>query len=200
MADEPRATRRTSTAAITLAAVLAALLAALVLAPREQAGASAAGAAARCAGASEGLSQASRQAVRRRVRCLLNEQRAGRGLGRLDRDLSLQLAAQRHSKVMGDTDCLAHRCEGEAGLEERLRKAGYLAGAERWRYAESTGCAADPEEMVASWMASDYHRVNILGSRYAELGVGVVGDRVRGRCPRGYATFAVVFGWRQPAS
>lgn len=197
MADDQTVSRRASAVAISIAAVLVALLAALVLAPREQAGASAA---ARCAGTSEGLSQASRQAVRRRVRCLLNEQRAARGLGRLDRQTSLQKAAQRHSSVMGETDCLAHRCEGEAGLEERLRKAGYLAGAERWRYAESTGCAADPEEMVASWMASDYHRVNILGKRFVELGVGVVGDRVRGRCPRGYATFAVVFGWRQPAA
>lgn len=186
--------------AITVAAALAALLATLALAPREQAGASAASAAPGCPGAEEGLADASRQAQRRAVRCLLNEQRTLRDLARLDRDPSLQKAAQRHSRVMGATDCLAHRCPGERGLDQRVRRAGYLAQAERWRYAESTGCAASPEAMVASWMGSDFHRVNILDREFDEVGVGVVGDRVKGRCARGYATFAVVVGWREPAS
>jgi uncharacterized protein YkwD len=99
---------------------------------------------------------------------------------------------------MGATECLAHRCPGEPGLDERVRKAGYLAGAKRWGYAESTGCAPDAEAMVKSWIETDFHRLNILGNKFTELGVGVVGDRVKGRCPGGYATFALVVGWRTP--
>ena len=55
------------------------------------------------------------------------------------------------------------------------------------------------EAMVSSWMATDFHRLNILGRKFTELGVGVVADRVKDRCPGGYATFAVVVGWREPS-
>ena len=198
MAHDSKPARLTTTAAIALAAVLGALLAALTLAPRDDARASAVRETA-CSVAGEPASEASRRQLRRSVRCLFNEQRGLHDLEALARNPNLQKAAQRHSKVMGATDCLAHRCPGEAGLEQRVRKSGYLTGAKRWAYAESTGCAPDAEAMVNSWMETAFHRVNILGRKFTELGVGTVGDRVKRRCPAGYATFAVVVGWREPA-
>ena len=101
---------------------------------------------------------------------------------------------------MVETDCLAHRCPGEADLESRLRRAGYFAGASSWRYAENTGCGASAEAMVASWMERSYHRINILDQDFREVGVGVSQERVDGRCEQGYATFAVVFGRRTLAA
>jgi uncharacterized protein YkwD len=197
MHQDSKLERRPAAVAIVLAAVLGALLAALSLTPREDAGASAIRSPV-CAAAGESASESSRRQLRRSVRCLFNEQRALRDLGALARDPRLQKAAQRHSKAMGATECLAHRCPGEPGLDQRVRKSGYLAGAKRWGYAESTGCAPDAEAMVKSWIETDFHRLNILGHKYTELGVGVVGDRVKGRCPSDYATFAVVVGWRTP--
>ena len=193
MDHDTQAERQPAAVAIALAAVLGALLAALSVTPREDAGATALRGPV-CSAAGEAASEVSRRQLRRSVRCLFNEQRALRELGELARDPRLQKAAQRHSKAMAATECLAHRCPGEAGLDERVRKAGYLAGAKRWGYAESTGCAPDAEAMVKSWIETDFHRVNILGHKFTELGVGVVGDRVKGRCPGGYATFAVVLG------
>ena len=50
--------------------------------------------------------------------------------------------------------------------------------------------------MVANWMASVYHRVNILDPEFDDVGVGVSQKRVDGRCKRKYGTFTVVFGTR----
>ncbi len=134
--------------------------------------------------------------LRKSIRCLINEERAVHGFGKLARNSPLQKAAQRHAKVMVHTGCLAHRCPNELSLEARLRQAGYFDGAESWRYAENTGCGASAEAMVANWMASVYHRVNILDPEFREVGIGVSKKKVAGRCQKKYATFAVVFGER----
>jgi uncharacterized protein YkwD len=188
------------TLARTFAAVAATLLAALAIAARPVGGAAASAAGGvSCAGAEKPADQSTRRELRRSVRCLLNEERAVRGLAAVARDESLQQAAQRHSKVMAATDCLAHRCAGEADLEGRVRKAGYFDGAQTWRYAENTGCGLSAEAMVSNWMESDFHRINILEGEFRDLGVGVVDERVKRRCGKGYATFAVVLGWRNAA-
>jgi uncharacterized protein YkwD len=136
--------------------------------------------------------------MRKSIRCLINEQRAVHGFGKLARNISLQKAAQRHTKAMVASGCLAHRCGGEPDLETRLRQAGYFDGVESWRYAENTGCGLSAEAMVTNWMASLYHRVNILDPDFRDIGVGVSQKRVPGRCEKGYGTFAVVFGERAP--
>jgi uncharacterized protein YkwD len=136
--------------------------------------------------------------LRKAVRCLVNQARAEHGLGNLARNQSLETASQRHVKAMVATACLAHRCPGELDLQTRLQRAGYFQGAESWRYAENTGCGISAEAMVANWMASVYHRVNILDPEFRDFGVGVSQKRVAGRCDKGYATFAVVFGDRTP--
>ena len=109
---------------------------------------------------------------------------------------SLQKAAQRHTKTMVATDCLAHRCPGEVDLDTRLEQAGYFDGAQKWRFAENTGCGLSTEAMVGNWMASVYHRVNILDPEFDDVGVGVSKKAVDGRCKRKYGTFTVVFGTR----
>ncbi len=198
MALKRKAGRRMVAVATTLAAVVVALLAAVAIAARPQAAAVAAGTGAvACAGAEKPADVVGRRQLRRSVRCLLNEERAVRGLGALARVESLQNAAQRHSKVMAATDCLAHRCAGEPDLEARVRKAGYFEGAQTWQYAENTGCGSTAAAMVSNWMDSGFHRVNILERKFGDLGVGVVDERVKGRCAKGYATFAVVLGLRE---
>ena len=74
-----------------------------------------------------------REDLRRSLRCLINQERAIHGFGKLARNTSLQKAAQRHTKTMVATDCLAHRCPGEVELDTRLEQAGYFDGAQKWR-------------------------------------------------------------------
>ena len=123
--------------------------------------------------------------LRKSIRCLINEERAVHGFGKLLRNESLQKAAQRHTKAMVAADCLAHRCGDEPNLETRLRQAGYFDGVKAWRYAENTGCGESAEAMVANWLASLYHRVNILDPDFEDIGVGVSQERVRVAVTRG---------------
>ena len=151
-----------------------------------------------CPRATEPASDSSVKVMRKSVRCLINQERAVHGFGRLNVDKSLQRAAQRHTKAMVTTGCLAHRCPNEPNLENRLRQAGYFDGADSWRYAENTGCGLTVEAMVDNWLASLYHRVNILDPDFEDLGIGASKKRVSGRCGKGYGTFVVVFGKRTP--
>jgi uncharacterized protein YkwD len=195
MINTQRTRRRKLVAAAMLAATVVALLAAVAIASRSQPGSAARGGP--CSGAEQPAEQASAKELRKAVRCLINRERAERDLGPLARDRSLKRAAQAHTKTMAATDCLAHECAGEPDLEQRLRRAGYFDGTENWRFAENTGCGLSAEAMVANWMATDFHRVNILERSFDELGVGVAKKRVKGRCEPGFATFAVVVGWRE---
>lgn len=150
-----------------------------------------------CAGADAPAVEATAKQVRRAVRCLIAEERAIRGQDALRREHDLQRVAQRHSRVMAAKDCLAHRCEGEAKLETRIRRGGYIEGATAWEFAENTGCGVSAEAMVESWMSRTYHRVNILDRRFEDVGVGIVPRRVDDRCGRDYATFALLVGYRE---
>jgi uncharacterized protein YkwD len=179
-----------------LAAVGVVFLVAMAIAARPGAGAAAAAGVDACPAAGEPAAHRSVKQLQRSIRCLINQERSSRDLDPLTRDGDLQQVGLEHSDVMVETDCLAHQCAGEEELETRLREAGYFDGAEMWQFAENTGCAVSAEAMVANWMATKFHRVNILERRFREIGVGAVQGRIKDRCERGYATFAVVLGWR----
>lgn len=151
-----------------------------------------------CANADRPAAELAAADLRRAVRCLINAERAARDRGKLVRRRDLQRVTQRHAETMVATACLGHRCGDEAELEERIRRAGYLEGAEAWQYAESTGCGVSAKAMVTNWMAHGYHRTNILEKTYGDVGIGAVPEPVAGRCDSGSGTFAVVFGWRTP--
>ncbi len=151
-----------------------------------------------CPEAEQPADEATPLQLRRSIRCLINLERAINGKGKLKREKTLQKAAQKHSLVMVETECLAHRCGEEPALPIRIERSGYLDTAEAWQFAESTGCGVSADAMVDNWMATKFHRINILDKTYIDVGVGVVQEPVDERCDTGYATFTVVFGWRTP--
>jgi uncharacterized protein YkwD len=138
--------------------------------------------------------------LRNSIRCLVNQERAVHGFGKLAPNEALMTASQRHVKTMVKTGCLAHRCPGEDDLDTRLDRAGYFDGARSWRYAENTGCGVSAKAMVDNWLDTVYHRINILDPDFHDIGVGVSHKRVNNRCGKRYATFAVVFGARKLSS
>jgi uncharacterized protein YkwD len=184
--------------AAALAVVAAALLSSAAVGSAPAADPPAVRGAESCKGADAPAAETSGHKLRKSIRCLINEERAVHGFGKLARRRALQKASQRHAKTMVATDCLAHRCQGEVELEERLRQAGYFNGASSWQFAENTGCGLSAEAMVAGWMDVRFHRINILDKDFDDIGVGVVHKRVEDRCDPGFATFAVVFGHRTP--
>ena len=80
----------------------------------------------------------------------------------------------------GRDQCLAHQCPGEEDLETRCARPpfdGDVAVRREHRL------RPERRAMVANWMATRFHRVNILERRFHEIGVGAV-ERVKDRCKR----------------
>ncbi len=135
--------------------------------------------------------------ARKATLCLINEERRRHARRALSPNKALGKAAAKHAKTMVKKNCLSHRCPGEPGLETRIRRTGYFSGARSFRFSENTGCAVTAESMVANWMGSRFHRINLLGKDFDEVGISTTKKRVPRRCSRGYGTFAVVFGVRK---
>jgi uncharacterized protein YkwD len=181
--------------AVLIGLLVATLLATLALTARADV---ATGQARACPNAKAPATELSRKALRRVTTCLINNLRQNRGRERVSRDLRLQRTAQRHSRVMVRTSCLKHRCPGEPRLQRRILRSGYLDSARRWSFAQSTGCAQTARAMIRSWRQSKFHRTNMLGARYRDIGIGVVGRPARARCPANAATFTALLAWRRP--
>ena len=180
-------------------AAIAALVAAILVATFAMlAGPSVeAASAATCANSEAPAQELERKALRKALTCLINKQRQSRDLVRLHKNRQLKRVAQRHTNTMVKTDCLLHKCPGEAGIEQRIRRTGYLDGARRWAYAENTGCAVTAKAMVGRWMDTDFHRGNVLRRKFRDIGVGVSDQPVASECKGDHATFTAVFAWRK---
>jgi uncharacterized protein YkwD len=154
-----------------------------------------------CAHATDTWATASIDQLERSIGCLVNEKRHDRGKHRLDRNGKLDEAAAKHTRQMIKKDCLSHRCPGEPGLGGRIRDTGYLKGANRWRYAENTGCAATPKAMFNAWFDSSFYRENMLKSTYRDVGIGAakgVPDVAACDHDQTRTTYTMVFAWREP--
>jgi uncharacterized protein YkwD len=151
-----------------------ALLAAVVLALAPWSASAAGG----CAGADAEPSRATEDQAATATLCLLNAERAERGLGRLGRDDRLAAAAQRHARDMVARSYFAHVSPAGSSPLDRIRTTGYIPSAGRWIVGENlgwgTGRMATPREIVAAWMGSPTHRANVLQGRYREIGLGVL--------------------------
>ncbi len=104
-----------SAAAIALALTFLLFLLAAVGGPSPLPGPATASAAS-CPGADSAPRQISSKTASRLVVCLVNKQRAKRGLNRLKARGALVGAASRHSEHMQRTDCFDHVCPGEPSL------------------------------------------------------------------------------------
>jgi uncharacterized protein YkwD len=153
--------------------------------------------AASCANAEVLAQELERKALRKALTCLINKERKQRDLVKIRKKRQLQKAAQRHTNAMVKTGCLLHQCPGEADIDQRIRRTGYLDNARRWAYAENTGCAVSAKAMFGRWMDSDYHRGNMLRRKFRHVGVGVSEHPAADECKPEHATFTAVFGWRK---
>ena len=130
--------------------------------------------------------------------CLMNRERAARGLGRVRGNARLSRAATRHSRAMVSLRFFAHVGPGSLQLSDRLRRSRYLPRrGGRWLVGENIGFGRGrmtrPARMHRAWMRSSPHRAAILESRFREVGFGIVSGRPYGR---GGATFTANFGRR----
>lgn len=140
------------------------------------------------------------RSVARATLCLLNAERAARGLKPLRMETRLTAAAKGHSRDMVKRRFFAHVSPDGGTFDQRIRKAGYTRRARTFVIGENIGSgvgeAASPRQIVDAWMNSRPHKANILHSRFAEIGVGIVLGSPRSSSTPAL-TYSTNFGLRQ---
>ncbi|MBN1527448.1 MAG: CAP domain-containing protein [Thermoleophilaceae bacterium] len=108
--------------------------------------------------------------------CLINAERAKRGLAPLVRRDQLELASQRHSEDMVARRFFEHDTPEGTDPQQRMLAAGYPADNAYTgeNIAWAGGRRASPWEIVDLWMHSPPHRENILRPGFTEVGIGLV--------------------------
>jgi uncharacterized protein YkwD len=106
--------------------------------------------------------------------CLINKQRAARGLRPLRVNAALGRAAQGHSADMVGRGYFSHDTPQGVGPAQRISQSGYASAcALGENIAAATGGFATPASIVNMWMSSPGHRANILSPTYTDTGLGV---------------------------
>jgi uncharacterized protein YkwD len=133
--------------------------------------------------------------------CLMNAERAARGLGRLRANAALSRAAGAYARQMVRRHFFDHRSPGGSTMMSRIRSTAYVRGAALLTVGENlawgAGSRATPRAIVSAWMHSPAHRANLLYPRFRDVGVGVaVGapDPLGAGLPSG--TYVTDFGRR----
>ncbi len=130
------------------------------------------------------------------VRCLVNKERAARGLGAMRGSTPLASAATGHSADMVANRLFSHTGSDGSNVYDRVTRAGYRwrAAAEAITYAMSK--ASMPARLVAAFMRSPEHRSYMLDRAYRDLGVGLtLGAPARGATAAA-STLTLVFASR----
>ena len=109
--------------------------------------------------------------------CLLNQQRAAKGVGPLVESAALSTASAGYSQRMVSQGFFAHESPDGGTLVDRLTAVGYLGGDAAWVVGENIGWGqaslATPRSMVDAWMNSPGHRENLLSADYSQVGLGL---------------------------
>ena len=112
------------------------------------------------------------------VLCLVNRERARRGLRALRRSDELTQAAVGHSSDMVSRQYFAHdNLEGETA-RERVLRTGYFRGSGSGVVEEVLACGwahlATPRALVTGLMRSPSHKSILLNGRLRDVGIGLV--------------------------
>jgi uncharacterized protein YkwD len=132
--------------------------------------------------------------ARRQTLCLLNEERAKRGLRPLRLNKPLSRASLRHSRQMVRKHYFDH-----GNFVARIVNARYVTRRQAWALAENiawgTGSLSTPAETVQAWMHSPGHRANILNPRFRDIGIGIaIGAPALIHAAAAAATYTTDFG------
>jgi uncharacterized protein YkwD len=144
-------------------------------------------------------SEESEAEFERATECLVNEERAGRGLAQLRRARRLDRAAERHARDMVARHYFSHFSPEGNGLLDRVRASRYLRGWPSYTLGEvlawGTGSLGSPPSIMRAWLDSPGHLHVIAEPHFRDFGVAVVAGVPSGD-PAG-GTYAVVFGRRE---
>jgi uncharacterized protein YkwD len=131
--------------------------------------------AAACASASSSPSNGNLATMSAAIGCLLNAERAGKGLPPLRVNAGLTRASKLMAGLMVKQRFFAHDTPDGRDVVDRVRPTGYIRGS--WSLGENiawgSGSLATPRAIVNGWMHSTGHRENILRSKFRDIGIGI---------------------------
>jgi uncharacterized protein YkwD len=143
------------------------------------------------------VSHATVERARTSILCLLNRERAHRGLPPLHDNARLDGVAQSHSNDMVRRHYFDHLTPAGETPFARIIHAHYTAHSSSWWLGENIAWGAaglgQPMSIVRSWMHSPPHRENILSHHFRDIGIGIASGSPTGG--RG-ATYTTDFGER----
>jgi uncharacterized protein YkwD len=123
-----------------------------------------------CAGTDLPLSESSAASARDAVLCLVNAERAARGVAPVAPEARLEAAATAHAVDMRVRSFFDHTNPDGASPGDRITAAGYAWSS----YGENIAMGyRTPAAVMEGWMKSTGHCQNLLNPRFTELGVGV---------------------------
>jgi uncharacterized protein YkwD len=150
-------------------------------------------AASRCAGANR--EHQSFKRARHAIACLINRERAKRGLRPLRYDHRLAKVARVHAHDMIRFRFLGHNSPKHGSLTHRVQHSGYGRG-RAFTIGEILGAGLGPRQtpawIVNAWMHRPIHSKAILYPTFRRFGVGAVRGMPNGR--RRGRNFVVTFG------
>jgi uncharacterized protein YkwD len=120
--------------------------------------------------------QAGLAAAAQATLCLLNRERASRGLAPLRENGLLSAASVAHSRDMVTGAYFEHTAADGRTVQDRLRAIGYVRGRSAStgeNIAYGVGVKSSPAAIVRLWMNSAGHREDILRPAFTEIGIGI---------------------------
>ena len=127
-----------------------------------------------CSSTSANPAPSNVRALNAAILCLLNAERAAKGLPALHSNGKLAKAAHAWAGRMVAKRFFAHE-SGHSTPLSRIKKTGYVRGT--WQIGENiawgSGALATPRAIVNGWMHSPPHRANILHAAFRDIGVGI---------------------------
>ncbi len=110
--------------------------------------------------------------------CLIDRDRAARGLSALRENPALDRTAAGHSADMVTAGYFDHTGPSGDTAVSRILAGGYMTGCSGCALGENLGVggtgSSTPTEMVGMWMGDPPHRANILDPTFRDIGVGAV--------------------------
>jgi len=153
-----------------------------------------------CPGADTLPGQGSPAAAQSTTLCLMNSERASRGLVALRAQPVLAAAAGGYASEMVGEQFFAHTSPRGSTVLSRVRASAYLRGAINWSVGENiawgSGTLGTPRAIVQAWMESPGHRANLLSACFRDAGVGIATGAPTQTQDTPGATYVTDFGRR----
>ena len=150
-----------------------------------------------CAGADRiVVTETARRQALDTILCLVNAQRTARGLPKLARSARLAGVARRQSADMVRYKYVGHVSRAGLDVRTRVARSGYRARNAGEAIGWGTGMQRTPTRLMDNVLATAAHRRIVRGTRYRDVGVGLVlGAPVAGKSDG--ATLTLTFGRRR---